>query len=55
MAAQISNIISSQIYRQDDKAAGYPRGNRILLAIAVYNVAITVGVKCTCLSLPPSA
>ena len=45
MTVQIGSIISSQIYRQDDKKSGYQRGNRVLIGIAVYNVFLTLGVK----------
>lgn len=39
-----SNIISSQIYRDDDKPL-YRRGNAVLIAITVYNIVVFIGMK----------
>lgn len=44
MAVQTSSIISSQIYRQDDKPL-YRRGNKVLLGIAAYNTILFIGAK----------
>ncbi|SPO06277.1 related to putative tartrate transporter [Cephalotrichum gorgonifer] len=44
MICQASSIISSNIYREDDKPL-YRRGNKILLAIVAWNMVMTVFVK----------
>ncbi|KAG9250302.1 major facilitator superfamily domain-containing protein [Emericellopsis atlantica] len=44
MTVQSGNIIASNIYREDDKPL-YPRGNRILLGICVWNVFLFYFVK----------
>ena len=44
MAVQTSNIVSSQIYRNDDKPYYY-RGNKVLLGIVAWNVLIFLGAK----------
>jgi hypothetical protein len=44
MCVQASNIISSNIYRDDDKPL-YRRGNKVLIAICVWNFAIFIGAK----------
>ncbi len=44
MAVQASNIISSQIYRNDDKPYYY-KGNKALLGIVAWNIVIFVGAK----------
>ncbi|MCJ1262594.1 hypothetical protein MMC22_002464 [Lobaria immixta] len=44
MAVQASMIISSQIYRQDDKPL-YRRGNKVLLGIVAYNTVLFIGAK----------
>lgn len=44
MCVQASSIISSNIYRDDDKPF-YRRGNKILLGILAYNVVLIMGIK----------
>ncbi|PSN61237.1 MFS general substrate transporter [Corynespora cassiicola Philippines] len=44
MCVQTSSIVSSNIYREDDKPL-YRRGNKVLLAICAYNFVIFVGAK----------
>jgi hypothetical protein len=44
MSVQASNIISSQIYRNDDKPYYY-RGNKVLLGIVAWNVVVFIGSK----------
>ncbi|KAL8699436.1 MAG: hypothetical protein Q9224_001415, partial [Gallowayella concinna] len=44
MSVQTSNIIASQIYREDDKPL-YRRGNKVLLGVAAYNVVLFIGAK----------
>ncbi|KAI5795367.1 major facilitator superfamily domain-containing protein [Peziza echinospora] len=44
MCVQASSIISSNIYRDNDKPL-YRRGNKVLIAICVYNIFLFVGAK----------
>src|SRR5262249_25615020 len=44
MCVQASNIISSNIYRDDDKPL-YRRGNKVLLAICAFNFVLFIGAK----------
>src|SRR6201999_4403793 len=44
MAVQTSNIISSQIYRADDKPYYY-KGNKVLLGLVAWNILLFVGAK----------
>jgi hypothetical protein len=44
MTVQASNIISQNIYRNDDKPL-YRRGNKILIGLTVYNFALFIGAK----------
>ncbi|KAG7099991.1 hypothetical protein E1B28_001783 [Marasmius oreades] len=44
MFVQAGNIISSNVYRDDDKPL-YKRGNRILLGICTYNIVLFYAVK----------
>jgi hypothetical protein len=44
MTVQASSIISSNIYRNDDKPL-YRRGNRVCLGILAYNVVLIFGIK----------
>ncbi|KAL4956468.1 MFS general substrate transporter [Aspergillus filifer] len=44
MICQASSIISSNIYREDDKPY-YRRGNKVLLALVAWNVSMTVFIK----------
>ena len=44
MAVQLQIIISSNVYREDDKPY-YRRGNRILLSMACVNIVIYLGAK----------
>ncbi|KAF5593746.1 tartrate transporter [Fusarium pseudoanthophilum] len=44
MICQASSVISSQIYRDDDKPL-YRRGNKVLLALVGWNVVMTVFIK----------
>lgn len=44
MTVQASNVIASQIYRTDDKPL-YRTGNKVLIAITVYNILLFVGAK----------
>lgn len=44
MAVQASNIITSNIYRDDDKPL-YRRGNKVLLGVLAWNVIFIVLIK----------
>ena len=44
MAVQASSIISSNVYREDDKPI-YRRGNRVLLGITAWNFALIIFIK----------
>ncbi|KAK1755606.1 MFS general substrate transporter [Echria macrotheca] len=44
MSVQASNIIASNIYRDDDKPL-YRRGNKVLLGITAYNFVLIIGIK----------
>lgn len=44
MCVQASSIISSNIYRDDDKPL-YRRGNKVLIGLCCYNFALFVGAK----------
>ncbi|OAG37245.1 hypothetical protein AYO21_08544 [Fonsecaea monophora] len=44
MFVQAGGVISSNVYRQDD-APGYKRGNRVLLAVNLINIALYLGTK----------
>ncbi|KAK4615774.1 hypothetical protein CLAFUW4_10573 [Fulvia fulva] len=44
MSVQLSNIISSQIYRENDKPL-YRTGNKVLLAVLAYNVIVFIATK----------
>lgn len=44
MTFQASTIVSQNVYRQDDKPL-YRRGNKILIAICVYNLVLFVAAK----------
>ena len=44
MTVQASNVISSNIYRNNDKPL-YRRGNKILLGILTWNVVLIIGSK----------
>lgn len=44
MICQASSVIASQIYREDDKPL-YRRGNKVLLGLVAWNVAMTFCVK----------
>ncbi|KAF2497781.1 MFS general substrate transporter [Lophium mytilinum] len=44
MTVQAGNIISQNIYRNDDKPM-YRKGNKVLIAICVYNFALFLGAK----------
>lgn len=44
MTVQAGSIISQNIYREDDKPL-YRRGNKVLIAICVYNFALFIGAK----------
>jgi len=44
MFVQSGNIIATNIYREDD-APLYPRGNKILMAIAAFNIFLFYGAK----------
>jgi hypothetical protein len=41
MSVQMSNIISSQIYRNDDKPYYY-KGNKVLLGLTAWNIVLFV-------------
>jgi len=44
MAVQTSNIISTQVYQNNDKPLYYT-GNKVLLGLAAYNVVLFIGAK----------
>ena len=44
MSVQLSSIISSQIYRDNDKPYYYT-GNKALLAVVAYNIVVIIGMK----------
>lgn len=44
MCVQASSIISSNIYRDDDKPL-YRRGNKVLIAICAFNFTLFIGTK----------
>jgi hypothetical protein len=44
MCVQASQIISQNIYRDDDKPL-YRRGNKVLIAICAYNFVVFIGAK----------
>lgn len=44
MTVQASNIIAQNIYRDDDKPL-YRRGNKVLIAITVWNFFVFIGAK----------
>ena len=44
MTVQASNIISQNIYRNDDKPL-YRKGNKVLIGICAFNFALFVGAK----------
>ncbi|KAK4208242.1 putative transporter [Rhypophila decipiens] len=44
IAVQLGSIISSNIYRRDDRPE-YRRGNRVLVGICCWNIALYLGVK----------
>jgi hypothetical protein len=44
MTVQAGNIVSQNIYREDDKPL-YRRGNKVLLAICAYNFVLFIGAK----------
>jgi hypothetical protein len=44
MCVQASSIISSNIYRDDDKPL-YRRGNKVLIGICAFNFALFIGTK----------
>jgi hypothetical protein len=44
MSVQLSTIIGQNIYREDDKPL-YRRGNKVLIAICAYNIALFVATK----------
>jgi hypothetical protein len=44
MTVQTSNIVSSQIYRENDKPL-YRAGNAALIGIVVYNILVFAGIK----------
>ncbi|KAF2101585.1 MFS general substrate transporter [Rhizodiscina lignyota] len=44
MTVQASNIIASNIYRNDDKPL-YRTGNKVLIGLCVYNIALFIGAK----------
>jgi uncharacterized protein YpmS len=50
MCVQASNIISSNIYRDNDKPL-YRRGNKVLIALCAWNIAVFVGTKVYYLSI----
>lgn len=44
MSVQLSNIISSQIYRDNDKPL-YRAGNAALISVVVYNILLFISIK----------
>lgn len=45
MSVQAASIISSNIYRNDDKPL-YRRGNKVLVGITAYNIVLIIAIKC---------
>jgi hypothetical protein len=44
MAVQTSNIVASQVYRENDKPL-YRTGNAALIGIVAYNILVFIGIK----------